>query len=83
MESLVGTFRISQPGSSVATSLCEGEAVPKRVGLLDIIPGNSFRMTAVPLSQASVVVRAHVYRVVGICCLRLMMLILCLYCRVD
>ncbi|CAM9386970.1 unnamed protein product, partial [Ectocarpus sp. 12 AP-2014] len=50
MESLVGTFRISQPGSSVATSLCEGEAVPKNVGLLEI-RGNDFRLQAVPLSQ--------------------------------
>eukprot|EP00752_Nemacystus_decipiens_P013425 g11888.t1 len=50
MESLVGTFRISQPGSSVATSLCEGEGVPKNVGLLEI-RGNDFRLQAVPLSQ--------------------------------
>lgn len=50
IESLVGTFRICQPGSSVATSLCEGEAVPKHVGLLEI-RGNDFRLQAVPLSQ--------------------------------
>ena len=31
MESLVGTFRIIQPGSSVATSLTEGEAVQKKI----------------------------------------------------
>lgn len=53
MESLVGTYRISQPGSSVATSLCEGEAVPKHVGLLEI-RGNDFRLQAVPLSQVRV-----------------------------
>lgn len=29
-------FRITQPGSSVATSLCPGEAVPKHVGMLKI-----------------------------------------------
>ena len=52
MESLVGTFRISQPGSSVATSLCEGEAVPKHVGLLEI-KGSDFRLQAIPLSQVS------------------------------
>lgn len=53
MESLVGTFRISQPGSSVATSLSEGESVPKQVGLLEV-RGNTFRMTPVPLSQVRV-----------------------------
>jgi double-strand break repair protein MRE11 len=35
-ESVVGTFRTSQPGSSVATSLVAGDAERKRVGLLDI-----------------------------------------------
>jgi double-strand break repair protein MRE11 len=49
-ESVVGTFRISQPGSSVATSLIAGEAERKRVGLLDIRQSN-FRLTAVPLTQ--------------------------------
>jgi double-strand break repair protein MRE11 len=29
-------FQISQPGSSIATSLCEGEAVPKHVAILQI-----------------------------------------------
>jgi len=37
-------FHISQPGSSVATSLCEGEAVEKRVGILEIHKGR-FKMT--------------------------------------
>ncbi|KAG7351089.1 metallo-dependent phosphatase-like protein [Nitzschia inconspicua] len=49
-ESVVGTFRISQPGSSVATSLVAGEAERKRVGLLDIKESN-FRLTAIPLTQ--------------------------------
>ena len=35
-ESLVGTFRIVQPGSSVATSLTAGESRRKQVGLLEI-----------------------------------------------
>ena len=54
MDSLGGTFRISQPGSSVATSLCEGEAVSKKVGLLEI-RGNDFRLHGLPLSQVSVI----------------------------
>lgn len=49
-ESVTGTFRISQPGSSVATSLVAGEAVPKKVGLLDVKQSN-FRLTPVPLTQ--------------------------------
>ena len=36
-ESVVGTFRITQPGSSVATSLVAGEAARKKVGVLDIL----------------------------------------------
>jgi double-strand break repair protein MRE11 len=49
-ESVVGTFMISQPGSSVATSLCAGEAVRKQVGILDIRK-KQFRLYAVPLTQ--------------------------------
>jgi len=49
-ESLVGTFRITQPGSSVATSLVHGEAVRKKVGILDI-RGQQFRLTPIPLTQ--------------------------------
>jgi len=49
-ESLVGTFRISQPGSSVATSLVHGEAVRKKVGILDI-RGQQFRLNPIPLTQ--------------------------------
>ena len=49
-ESVVGTFRISQPGSSVATSLSESESVRKKIGLLDVREGQ-FRLTSVPLTQ--------------------------------
>jgi len=49
-ESVVGTFRITQPGSSVATSLTAGEAVRKHVGLLDV-RGKDFRLTSIPLTQ--------------------------------
>ena len=44
----MGAFRISQPGSSVATSLTAGEAVRKHVGVLDI-RGQSFCLRSVPL----------------------------------
>ena len=47
-ESLVGTFRITQPGSSVATSLTAGEARRKHVGILDV-RGQQFRLRALPL----------------------------------
>jgi double-strand break repair protein MRE11 len=50
VESIVGTFRITQPGSSVATSLVQGEAVRKKVGILDI-NGKNFRLHPVPLTQ--------------------------------
>ncbi|KAK3090953.1 hypothetical protein FSP39_016025 [Pinctada imbricata] len=40
-------FYVSQPGSSVATSLCEGEAGKKHVGLLQI-RGKDFKMTKIP-----------------------------------
>ncbi|OWZ18927.1 Double-strand break repair protein [Phytophthora megakarya] len=43
-ESLKGDFFITQPGSSVATSLVEGEAKPKQVAVAEI-NGQSFRMT--------------------------------------
>eukprot|EP00804_Cyclotella_cryptica_P027874 CCRYP_003783-RB/>CCRYP_003783-RB protein AED:0.15 eAED:0.15 QI:266/1/1/1/1/0.8/5/1732/878 len=49
-ESLVGTFRITQPGSSVATSLTMGEARRKHVGILDI-RGQQFRLKPVPLGS--------------------------------
>lgn len=46
----MGTFRITQPGSSVATSLVVGEAVRKRVGVLDI-KGKQYRLNPIPLTQ--------------------------------
>ena len=49
-ESVVGTFRITQPGSSVATSLVSGEAARKKIGILDI-RGKNFRLHPVPLTQ--------------------------------
>ena len=39
---------ITQPGSSVATSLCEAEAVEKKVGILTI-HGKQFKMDEFPL----------------------------------
>ncbi|KAF0890853.1 hypothetical protein E2562_004328 [Oryza meyeriana var. granulata] len=41
-------FHITQPGSSVATSLIDGEAKPKHVLLLEI-KGNQYRPTKIPL----------------------------------
>eukprot|EP00850_Spirogloea_muscicola_P011116 SM000068S20548 [mRNA] locus=s68:26644:32970:- [translate_table: standard] len=41
-------FHISQPGSSVATSLIDGEAAPKHVLLLEI-KGSQYRPTKIPL----------------------------------
>lgn len=49
-DSMVGTFRITQPGSSVATSLTAGESRRKHVGLLEI-KGQQFRMNTIPLSS--------------------------------
>ncbi|OAE24635.1 hypothetical protein AXG93_4080s1150 [Marchantia polymorpha subsp. ruderalis] len=41
-------FHVTQPGSSVATSLIEGEAAPKHVLLLEV-KGNQYRPTKIPL----------------------------------
>ncbi|KAL7540354.1 hypothetical protein ACHAWF_013116 [Thalassiosira exigua] len=49
-ESLVGTFRVTQPGSSVATSLTQGESKRKHCGILEV-RGQQFRLTKVPLSS--------------------------------
>jgi double-strand break repair protein MRE11 len=43
-ESLKGDFFVTQPGSSVATSLVEGEAKQKHVAVLEV-SGQNFRMT--------------------------------------
>jgi double-strand break repair protein MRE11 len=58
-ESVVGTFRITQPGSSVATSLVAGEAARKKVGVLDI-KGKQYRLTPVPLTQVRPFVTAEI-----------------------
>lgn len=42
-------YHICQPGSSVATSLCEGEAVPKHIGLLQIKSNNEFKVKKLKL----------------------------------
>ncbi|XP_020585050.1 double-strand break repair protein MRE11 isoform X2 [Phalaenopsis equestris] len=43
-------FHISQPGSSVATSLIEGEAKPKHVLLMEV-KGSQYRPTKIPLKS--------------------------------
>ena len=50
--SLVGTFRIYQPGSSVSTSLCEGESMahPKGFGMLTV-KTKKFKLEAIPYTQ--------------------------------
>ncbi|KAN0050710.1 hypothetical protein ACTA71_003858 [Dictyostelium dimigraforme] len=47
--SSVGEFHISQPGSSVATALSEGESKDKFVGLLEVYK-NQFRFKPFPLN---------------------------------
>jgi double-strand break repair protein MRE11 len=44
----IQNFYVSQPGSSIATSLSEGETVKKHFGLLHI-KGKDFKMTKIPL----------------------------------
>lgn len=59
-ESLVGTFRIYQPGSSVATSLGETEnsiTHPKHMGLIEI-RSRKFRLTPIKFTQ----VRPFIYQ---------------------
>lgn len=41
--------RIYQPGSSVATSFTEGEALQKHIGLLEIMEDASYRLEYIPL----------------------------------
>jgi double-strand break repair protein MRE11 len=57
-ESLVGTYRIYQPGSSVSTSLVEGESMshPKGMGLLEIRL-KKFRLKSIVFNQ----IRPFVY----------------------
>ena len=58
-DSAVGRFLVSQPGSSVVTSLVAGEAVPKKIGLLDI-RGDQFRLRPIPLTQVRTFVMGEV-----------------------
>jgi len=48
-ESATGTFRLTQPGSSVATSLVPGEAEQKHVALMSI-RGDSFKLEPLKLT---------------------------------
>ncbi|KAK3913008.1 Double-strand break repair protein MRE11 [Frankliniella fusca] len=52
-----GQYHITQPGSSVATSLSEGEAIPKCVGLLKVYK-KKFLIESIPLKT----VRPFVFR---------------------
>lgn len=54
-------FYVSQPGSSVATSLSEGESIDKKIGILEI-NRKEFKMTAVNLKT----VRPFIFRSVNI-----------------
>lgn len=42
-------FSVIQPGSSIATSLCEGEAVPKHCAILTITPDRKFHVEPIRL----------------------------------
>lgn len=44
----IQNFYVSQPGSSIATSLSEGETAKKHIGLLHV-KGKDFKMTKIPL----------------------------------
>ncbi|KAF0720693.1 Aste57867_118 [Aphanomyces stellatus] len=59
-ESIKGNFYITQPGSSVATSLVEGEAKPKKIGVLEVL-GNNFRLQSVPLKTVRPFKMAEVF----------------------
>ena len=48
-EDSLDQFRITQPGSSVATSLSPGEAVPKHIGMLRVKGGQGFYIDKLPL----------------------------------
>ncbi|CRK89813.1 CLUMA_CG003472, isoform A [Clunio marinus] len=56
-----GKMFVSQPGSSVATSLCEGEAIEKKVGILHVNE-KSFNMEPVSLKT----VRPFIFRSINI-----------------
>uniref|UniRef100_A0A7E4VNP4 Double-strand break repair protein n=1 Tax=Panagrellus redivivus TaxID=6233 RepID=A0A7E4VNP4_PANRE len=50
-----GEVFVVQPGSTVATSICPDEAVPKKVGVVEI-KDTTFKMTPVPLRRTRQVV---------------------------
>ncbi|CED84872.1 dna repair exonuclease [Phaffia rhodozyma] len=52
-------YWITQPGSSVATSLADGEAIDKHVGLLEI-QGKHFQITPMPLKTVRPFVMKHI-----------------------
>jgi double-strand break repair protein MRE11 len=56
-QSATKQFYMTQPGSSVATSLSEGETVEKRNGILEMFE-NQFKITALQLKT----VRPFVFR---------------------
>lgn len=51
-----GDCYISQPGSSVATSLAQGESIPKKIGILEVYK-TGFKMHPIPLKT----VRPFIY----------------------
>jgi len=55
-------FFICQPGSPTATSLCEGEAIQKHVGILSIREDTKFKMDPIPLKT----VRPMVFRSISV-----------------
>ena len=55
-------FFISQPGSPVATSLCEGEAREKHVGVLNIRAGITWEMDSIPLKS----VRPFIFKTISV-----------------
>ena len=55
------TFHITQPGSSVATSLCEGETHQKKVGILDIAPGRLFKLEEIPLRTTRPIIFRNIW----------------------
>ena len=55
-------FFVCQPGSPTATSLCEGEAIQKCVGILNIRADTKFKLDPIPLQT----VRPMVFKTIAI-----------------
>lgn len=55
-------FFICQPGSPTATSLCEGEAIQKFVGILNIRADTKFKLDPIPLQT----VRPMIFKTISI-----------------